>query len=220
MSFAAFVLHTLCSPYTSLTLDRLQAVSLLVICITQFSGIIIAARLDDGEESTQQVVAVLVTILNILVLVLLPLQLVIRIPAALKACMHRRTHTYTRACAASTRTYAYARARTRTLMHVHACSQTLKKGKREGQQLLDKMAVLSRQVSAKNASQQLSMVDDEWKSQLQSAGTVAGPFIVDWVPANTQLHACTCGFTNSGSTHNHAFTRTEYCKYAYGCIHC
>ena len=88
VSFAAFVLHTLCNPYTSLTLDHLQAASMLVICITQFSGIVIAARLDDSEQSTQQVIAVLITILNVLVIVLLPLQLLIRIPAALKACIH------------------------------------------------------------------------------------------------------------------------------------
>ena len=102
VSFAVFVLHTLCSPYTSQTLDHLQTLSLLVICITQFLGIIIAARRDDGEENTQQVVAVLVAFLNILVVVLLPMQLIVRIPALVKVSMHIRKctceHTYVHTC--------------------------------------------------------------------------------------------------------------------------
>ena len=62
------------------------AVSLLVICITQFSGIIIAADLDNGNKNTEQVISVVVVILNILVLLLLPMQLMMRVPALFKIC--------------------------------------------------------------------------------------------------------------------------------------
>ena len=49
LSFGAVILHATCLPFVSTTIDRIQMLSLLVICITQYTGIVLAAR-GDGES--------------------------------------------------------------------------------------------------------------------------------------------------------------------------
>ena len=54
LSSAAVVVHTACQPFVSPTLDQMQMLSLLVICITQYAGIMLAVKDASGDLADTQ----------------------------------------------------------------------------------------------------------------------------------------------------------------------
>ena len=58
LSFAAVVVHATCQPFVSRTLDQMKMLSLLVICITQYAGIMLAIKDASGELADPQNVLV------------------------------------------------------------------------------------------------------------------------------------------------------------------
>ena len=46
LSFVAILVHGACQPFVSPILDRMKMLSLVVICITQYTGIVLAVKND------------------------------------------------------------------------------------------------------------------------------------------------------------------------------